>query len=43
MRHAQDFVAFLDAKKDDFYNVDDYYHVAPPDYQKQAYVGGGAQ
>lgn len=40
LRHAQDFLAFLDKEKDHFYNVDSYYTTAGPDYVKRAYGAG---
>ncbi|KAI1717622.1 MRG domain-containing protein [Ditylenchus destructor] len=43
IRHAQDFVIFLSKNYQDFFNVDEDYEVASPDYIKQVYNNGVSQ
>jgi len=39
LRYAQDFVNFLEENHEQFYNVDDYYQIAQPDYLKRVWGG----
>uniref|UniRef100_A0A914DE86 MRG domain-containing protein n=1 Tax=Acrobeloides nanus TaxID=290746 RepID=A0A914DE86_9BILA len=37
-RHCQDFLMFLSKNKDQYYNLDEDYETAPPDYQKRVWA-----
>lgn len=43
IRHAQDLIMFLNKNYQDFFNVDEDYEVASPDYIKQVYNNGVSQ